>query len=269
MTSDPKYLYFNKNLKELFTSFIYGINAKRGLMVIIGEVGTGKTTVLKALIDKLDKTTKAVLIYNTDLSFKQILILFCVKLGLTEYKNNLSMAEASQHLTKCAVEQSNAGGNILLIVDEAQNLNKSALENLRLLSNIETKQTKSIQIILSGQPKLDYKLSRPELSQLLHRISIKRYIINLNEDDTYNYIRYRLGVAGYKGHQIFNPKAMKLIWKNSEGVPLKINKICENSLMIGYATKKRIIDENIVKEAVRSITYSRLKNNFDYNYSRF
>lgn len=256
MTPDPKYLYLNQGYKKLLTSLVYGIHARRGFFVIIGEVGTGKTTILNALIDELDKNTKVAFIFNTDISFKQMLILALAKLGLIPSKKNLTMAEALQHLNEFAIKQSTAGGNVLLIVDEAQNLKRPALESLRLLSNIETRRTKLIQILLSGQPKLDYKLSRPEVRQLVQRITIKRYINHLSEKDTYDYIKHRLKIAGYKGPTIFSQDSLKLICENAEGIPRKINILCDNAFLIGYATEKKIIEESVIKEVIRDLTHS-------------
>lgn len=252
-TPDPKYLFLNRTYKELLHSLVYGVNARRGFIVIIGEVGTGKTVILNALKDELDNKTKIAFIFNTDISSKQMLILTLAELGLTLPKN-IATAEALQCLNNFAIEQSAAGGNVLLIVDEAQNLSTPVLENLRLLSNIETRHTKLIQILLSGQPKLDYKLNRPEFEQLAQRISIKRYINHLSEKDTFDYIEHRLRIAKYKGPPIFSRQSQKLILKYSKGIPRKINIICDNALLIAYATENKIIEENIVEEVIRDLT---------------
>jgi len=166
------------------------------------------------------------------------------------------MSETLQCLNKYAIRNFKNGGKTVLIIDEAQNLSKSALENLRLLSNLETRQTKLIQILLSGQPKLDYKLNSPDLMNLTYRVSIKRYLQNLDEEDTYGYIGHRLKVAGYTGLNIFTENSLKLIWKTTQGVPLKINMLCENAFIIGYAKEKNVIDENIIKEVIRNSTHS-------------
>lgn len=260
LTPDPKYLYLNQVYSELLSSLFYGVQNKRGFIVIIGDVGTGKTTLLNGLMDKLDKKTKVAFIFNTDISFKQMLILALAELGLSIRKKNMTMGEAIQYLNKFSVQQSKAGGNVVLIIDEAQNLSKQALENLRLISNIETRRTKLIQILLSGQPKLDYQLNKPELRHLIQRISIKRYITHLNEEDTYGYIEHRLKICGYKGPAIFSKDSLKWIWTNTNGVPRKINMLCENSLIIGYATETTTIGENIVKEAIRQLNYNPFKN---------
>ena len=256
MTADPKYLYLNETYSEIISTLLYAVESRRGLILIIGDVGSGKTTILNTLRDNLNKDTKVVFIFNTDISFKQMLNMSINQLEFDTSLRKMTVAETIQCLNKFAIEQSKNGGNVVIIVDEAQNLKKSELENLRLLSNIETRQAKLIQILLCGQPKLDYKLRRPELSQLVQRISIKRYIKNLNEADTYSYINHRLNIAGYDGPSIFDKDSLNLIWKNTEGVPLKINLLCENALMISYAIGKTLIDANIVNEAIRSLAYS-------------
>lgn len=270
MTADPKYLYLNEMCKEVLSSLFYAVQNRRGVILFIGKIGTGKTTILKALKDSLDKNTKVAFIFTTNISFKQLLNSAVVGLGLTASPKNMTVVETIHRLSEFAIEQSMSGGNVVLMIDEAQNLSKSELENLRLLSNIETRRTKLIQILLCGQPKLDYKLNRPELEQLFERISIKKYLKSLSEEDTYNYIEHRLNIAGYNGSAIFNKNSLKLIWKHSEGVPLKINKICDNSMMVSYANEKKTIDENIIKEAIRSLDYSPFKNSDpDYKYRGF
>jgi general secretion pathway protein A len=182
------------------------------------------------------------------------------ELGFIESKKKMTVAETIQCLNQYAIEQAEIGGTVLIIVDEAQNLKKSELENIRLLSNIESRKTKLIQILLCGQLKLEYKLSRPELSQLIQRISVKRYIKNLSEKDTYHYIKHRLKIGGYRGPAIFDKQSLRLIWKNTEGVPLQINMLCENSLLIGYATEKKNIDKFIVRKAIKQLSYNHFQN---------
>ena len=264
MTANPKYLYLNETYSEVLSTLLYAVDSRRGITLIIGDVGSGKTTILNTLRDNLSKDTKVVFIFNTDVSFKQMLNMSINQLELDTSHRKMTVAETIQCLNKFAIEQSKKGGNVVIIVDEAQNLKKSELENLRLLSNIETRQAKLIQILLCGQPKLDYKLSRPELSHLVQRISIKRYLKNLNETDTYSYIKHRLNIAGYDGPTIFDKNSLNLIWKNTEGVPLKINLLCENALMISYALGKSMIDAKIVNEAIRSLAYSPFSDKNDH-----
>jgi general secretion pathway protein A len=145
---------------------------------------------------------------------------------------------------------------VVLIVDEAQNLDRRSMESLRLLSNLETRKHKLVQIILSGQPELDSKLSQPELRQLAQRISIKRYITPLTEEETYGYIRHRLEIVGHKGPSLFSREARQLIWKYSGGVPRKINVVCDNAFLIGYGLRKKKIKAQVVVEAIKDLSWS-------------
>ena len=265
MSADPKYLYLNQHHRDMLNTLVYGIDSKCSIIVIIGEVGTGKTIMLNALRDRLDKNTKVIFIFNTEITFKQMLILALCQLKLIPSQKGVSTAEALQLLSEFAKNQSLKGGNLLFIVDEAQNLKKSALENLRLLSNIEIQGIKLIQLLLSGQPKLDYNLRKPELQNLVQRISMKRYFTNLSEKDTYGYIAHRLKMSGYKGQPIFEKKSLKLIWEYTEGIPRKINILCNNALMLGYAIEKKIIEKNIIREVIRDFTDNNFQNDITMN----
>ena len=183
------------------------------------------------MLDRLDENTKVAYIFNTDVTFEHMLIMTLVEFGVARPEENLSKVEMLSRLNDFAIRQLARGVNVVMIVDEAQNLDDSSLESLRLLSNLETRKHKLVQIILSGQPELDIKLSRPELRQLAQRISLKRYITPLGEKETFEYIRHRLAIAGYKGQSLFSQKARQLIWEYSGGVPRKINILCDNALL--------------------------------------
>jgi general secretion pathway protein A len=255
VTPDPKFLYLSPAHREILASLLYGIKERRGFITVIGEVGTGKTTLLNAALDRLPPTTKTAYIFNTDLTFKQLLLLALMDLGIIKSPRNCTKAEALHRLNEFAVARLSHGGNVVFIVDEAQNLKPQSLENLRLLSNIETRKHKLIQIILSGQPELDAKLAQPNLRQLAQRISLRRYASPLTEEGTYAYISHRLSIANYKKRQLFSDKALNLIWAHSAGIPRKINILCDNALLIGYALEKRIISEEILKEVIRDLNW--------------
>lgn len=256
VTPDPKYLYLSTAHREILASLLYGIQERRGFISVIGEVGTGKTTLLNAVLDRLDPTTKTAFIFNTDLTFKQMLLMALMDLGIIKSTRNCTKAEAIHRLNEYAVSRLAHGGNVVFIVDEAQNLKLQSLENLRLLSNLETRKHKLLQIILSGQPELDAKLVQPELRQLNQRIGLKRYVPALSEETTYAYISHRLSIANYKGPELFDDKTLKLIWTHTEGIPRKINILCDNALLIGYALEKKIINENILKEVIRDLNWN-------------
>ena len=254
MTPDPKYLYLNHNNKEVFAALKYGIRDRRGFISIIGEVGTGKTTLLNAALDQLDENTKAAYIFNTSVTFDKILATTLFELGLKKSDESLSKIHAIDRLNNFAIEQLTAGGNVALIIDEAQNLDMKSLENLRLLSNLETRKHKLIQIVIAGQPELDAILQRQELRQLSQRINLNRYVIPLSEKETNDYIRHRLTVADYKGPHLFDRRAQKLIWEYSNGIPRKINILCDNALLTGYGVKKKRITTSLMEEAVKDLT---------------
>ena len=255
ITSDPNFLFMSPSHEEALTSIIYGIQGRRGLVAVIGEVGTGKTTLLNTALEWLSEKTRVASIINFDVDFDDLLKLAIVNLGLVTADQALTKIEALQRLQDFAGQQLADGGNVVLIVDEAQNLNTRAMENLRLLSNLETPKHKLIQIVLSGQPELESKLALPELRQLTQRISIRRYIEPLNEKETYAYIQHRLDVAGYKGAALFKLEARDLIWKTSGGIPRKINILCDNALMMGYRERHPEIDISMILKAIHSLKW--------------
>lgn len=260
VTPDPNFLYLNPAHQEILASLLYGIQERRGFMIVIGEVGTGKTTLLNAVLDRLPPTTKAAFIFNTDLTFKQMLLLALMDLGIIKSPRNCTKAEAIHRLNEFAVSKLAHGGNTVFIVDEAQNLNRRSLENLRLLSNLETRKHKLLQIVLSGQPELDAKLAQPNLRQLAQRISIRRYATPLTKQDTFAYIMHRLSIVNYKSPQLFSNNALNLIWTHSGGIPRKINILCDNALLIGYALEKKSINEDILKEVIRDLNWKPFSN---------
>jgi type II secretory pathway predicted ATPase ExeA len=256
VTPDPKFLFLTKAYQEILSALVYGIRERRGFIALVGEVGTGKTLMINALLDRLDHRTKVAFIFNSDLTFKQMLIMAICDLGLATPEENLSKVEAIQRLNELAITQLEKNGYVVIIVDEAQGISHKTMENLRMLSNLETRKHKLLQIILSGQPELDTKLRKPEWRQLVQRISIKRYSTQLSEEDTYSYVQHRLNMAGFKGPFLFKDEALKLIWQHSHGIPRKINIICDNALLIGYGIEKRIISREIIQEAIDDLSWS-------------
>jgi general secretion pathway protein A len=258
VTPDPRFLYLTEGHRETLAAIIYGIRERRGFITIVGEVGTGKTTLLKTALDRLDEKTRVAFIFNTDVTFDQMLIMALYEWGLVEPKEKLSKVNAIHRLNNFAIEQKARGGNVALIVDEAQNLDNRVMENLRLLSNLETRRHKLVQIVLSGQPELDTKLNQHELRQFAQRISLRRYVFPFDEKDTYAYLHQRLQVVNHKNSSPFTDNVQKLIWEYSGGVPRKINNLCDNALLIGYGLKKKKINSAIVKEAAQDLKWPRL-----------
>ena len=256
VTPDPKFLFMTPGYQEILSALIYGIHERRGIIAVVGEVGTGKTMMLNALLDRLDRKHRSAFIFNSDLTFKQMLMMVLYDLGVVGAETRISKADAIQRLNEFAIKQLERDGNVVIIVDEAQNISDRTMENIRMLSNLETHKHKLVQIVLCGQPELDEKLSRHGWRQLVQRISLKRYSMNLSEEDTYRYLQHRLKTAGYKGPSIFSRNAQKQIWKYSEGIPRKINILCDNALLIGYGLVKKKIDEEIITEAINDLSWS-------------
>jgi general secretion pathway protein A len=256
VTPDPRFLYLSSAHREMLASLIYGIRERRGFITIVGEVGTGKTTLLNAMLDKLDKTIKVAMVFNTTVTFEQMLHLALIDLGLVKAEDDLSKVAALQILNDYAIKELSEGNNIVIVVDEAQNLDSQAMENFRLLSNLETRKHKLIQIILSGQPELDVKLRRKELRQLAQRINLRRYITPLDQEEMGEYIKHRLTVAGYKGKSVFSQKALQAVWEFSGGIPRKINVICDNAFLIAYGLERKKITGSIVDEAINDLSWS-------------
>lgn len=253
ITPDPNFLYLSQGHEDILRSIIYGIQGRRGLVAIIGEVGTGKTLLLNTALEWLSEKTKVAYVINFDVSFDDLLIMALVELGLCHPNEDLKKAEALRRLNVFAQEQVETGGNVAILVDEAQLLNQTAMENLRLLSNLETPKHKLVQIVMCGQPELETKLNQPELRQLTQRIGIRRTINPLPEKETYEYIRHRLRVAGLERLPIFSPGAKKLVWQFSGGIPRKINILCDNALLIGFQQKRKSITDVVLKQTIKEL----------------
>lgn len=250
LTPDPKFLYISAGLREILASLEYGIIQKRGFMLLIGEPGTGKTTLINSLMQKIDIDADYAYIFNPDLNFYELLHTVLINLNLASVEEELSKTKAMHRLNSFALNQFEKNRNTVIIVDEAQTLDIKTLEALRLLSNFETHSHKLLQIIISGQPELKETLNSPRLTQLSQRFGLRCRTVNFSERETYEYITYRLKVAGCIDSQLFSNKAKQLIWSYTGGNPRIINIVCDNSLLAGYASEQKRINSLIVKEAI-------------------
>jgi general secretion pathway protein A len=255
ITPDPKFLYMTPVCREILSALTYGIYERRGFIAMVGEVGTGKTLILNALTDRLGPDIKVAFISNPDLTFVQLLKVALCDLNVVRTTSRLNKAELIQKLKDFSLREFEREGNVLIIIDEAQALNNRTMENLRMLSNLETQKAKLVQILLSGQQELDKNFSKKEWRQLVQRISIKRYSTEMDYENSVKYIEHRLSVANYKGSSIFTKEALKTIFEYSEGIPRKINILCDNALLIGYGIGKRKIDQEIINEVVGDLSF--------------
>ena len=250
-TPDPRFLYLTAAHREALAQLEYGVKERRGFMVLIGEVGTGKTTLLRTLLDRLDSQTETAFVFNSMMSFDQILAYIVEDFGIVGAKD--SHAHRLVALNHFLIERVRRGLNTVLIIDEAQNLDAASLEQVRLLSNFETTNEKLLQILLVGQPELKTKLALPELRQLKQRIGLRSTIHPLSPADAAEYIQHRLAVAGADDSTrtpIFTDQAVQRICVYSKGIPRIVNLVCDHCLIAGYADQDRTIDVRTVEEAI-------------------
>jgi general secretion pathway protein A len=251
VTPDPKFLYLNARYREAIASLNYGITQRKGFITLIGEAGTGKTTLLNKLLEDLDPKTKSVFIFNTNVTFEDILEYIFAEFDLPVH--NGKKLYMLQRLNGFLLEELRGGGNVALLIDEAQDLEFSVLEDLRLLSNLETAKEKILQIVLSGQPELGQKLSNPVLRQLRQRIGINCRLLPLSRDEITEYIQYRLQAAGCPDLKLFSREAEEQIYHFSRGIPRLVNVVCDNALVIGYALGKKRVGADIITEAAADL----------------
>jgi general secretion pathway protein A len=246
LTPDPRFIYFTPSHTEVMANLHYGIESGKGLVVVTGEVGTGKTTILRWMMQRLDRTVLVAYVFNPRLTvpefYQHITTLFDVKEW--ETKSELLIA-----LGRTLESRHARGLRTVLIIDEAQGLSPYVLEEIRLLSNFESDTAKQLQIILTGQPELRDVLNNPDLRQLKQRVALRCEIKPLpNVEETERYIASRLLVAGAERTDIFSPGAIDYIFRCSEGIPRQINNLCDNSLLTGFAAGEATIGRSIIEE---------------------
>ncbi len=255
LTPDTGFLYPSAAHREVLTHLLYGINARRGFILVTGEVGAGKTTLCRVLLNQLDETTKVAFILNSFLSEFELLRAISQDLGLpTKGRTKMDLLD---ELNTYLLEQNRLGHNVVIVIDEAQNLSFGVLEQIRMLSNLETEKEKLLQIVLVGQPELRRKLASPRLRQLSQRITVRYHLTPLSREDVRNYVYYRLRVAGSRGDIVFTRGALDEIRYVSGGVPRLINVVCDRALMGGYVRGTRRITRAMVCEAATEATERR------------
>jgi len=252
ITPNPRFVFLSKNHREAFAHLIYGIDNHAGFILLTGEVGTGKTTVLRTLMEKLDDDRHRIaLIFNPCISALELLRSINREYGLPA--EGLNNADLLDHLNNFLLEENLAGRTVVLVIDEAQNLGSQTLEQIRLISNLETDTDKLIQIVLAGQPELEHLMGRPELRQFAQRITVRYHLRPLDYEDTREYISHRLTVAGGKGAAAFTRGALRRIFRRAGGVPRLINVACDRALLIGYTDEKREISAPMAKKAINEV----------------
>lgn len=248
-TPDPKFLYPSPGHREALAQVLYGVQHSKGFIVLTGEVGTGKTTLLHALRRRLDDSTAVAFLFNSTLPFDGILEYMLEEFGVA--KTGTSPAQRLFALNNFLIERRRVGQNTVLILDEAQNLDVRTLEQVRLLSNFESTSEKLLQILLVGQPELRGKLALPELRQLRQRIALSCNIRPLTAHETHECIRTRLRIAGASDLGLFTDRALARIAEYTGGIPRLVNIVCDHCLVIGYAERERRIGPSIVEQAIK------------------
>ncbi|MCD4781965.1 MAG: AAA family ATPase [Candidatus Omnitrophica bacterium] len=248
LTPNSRYFFESPKHVEALSTLVYAVESRKGFVVITGEIGSGKTTVCRTLLNKLDSRTQTALITNTHLSGKDLLcsILEDLDVEFTPGSKSKLLSQLNTYL----IEQLRNDCNVVLIIDEAQNLKPAVLEEVRMLSNLETEDEKLIQIVLLGQPELKKKLALPRLEQLRQRISVFYHLKPLEADQAKAYIRHRLKVASETDRVYFTEEALDIIVGYSKGVPRLINQICDSALLNGFIYEKEKIDAALMREVI-------------------
>ena len=250
LTPDQRYLFLSRYHQEALDHLLYGINDRKGFIAIAGGIGTGKTTLCRALLSHLDASTKTALIFNTSISDTELLETINQEFGL---ELGGTKRDQIDRLNRFLLENFRRGGNAVLIVDEAQNLSPLVLEQIRMLSNLETEREKLIQIALVGQPQLRRLLRAPALRQVNERVTVWYQLQPLDRQDVQNYVEHRLVVAGSRGNVRFTRSALRAVYAYSRGIPRRINAVCDRALLIAYCKDEFAIGRSTILKAVDDI----------------
>ena len=247
---DPRYLFLNQHIKEALACLTYGVENRRGFVLLTGEVGTGKTTLLNKLLEwlRLQRVSTAFL-FNPRLSVREFFDYMLNDFGIPSESQDKS--QVLLRLNQWLLDRYRAGETAVLIVDEAQNLTLELLEEIRLLTNLETFTAKLLQIVLSGQPELEYKLKDPKLRQLRQRITLRSRTHPLTCAEAHAYVAQRLRIAGADGRPIFGPEAVDTIYQYARGIPRTINLLCEHALINAFVDRLRPIPASVVETVAR------------------
>ena len=253
LTPDPRYLFLSPYHKEAIEHLLYGINERKGFIVITGGIGTGKTTLCRMLLNHLGTDTKSALIFNSFISDMELLKSINQEFGIAMGPMAETKKDFIDTLNNFLLDTFGKGGNALLMIDEAQNLSHNVLEQIRMLSNLETAKEKLIQIVLVGQPELEGLLAAPSLRQLNERVMVRYNLRPLSSKDIRGYVEHRMAVAGGHGNPRFTKGAVRNIYLYSRGNPRRINNVCDRALLIAYVMGKHDVSRSIIKKSNREL----------------
>ncbi|MFG6432812.1 ExeA family protein [Roseateles sp. LYH14W] len=250
---DPHYLFMSERHREALAHLLYGLDGGGGFVLLTGEIGAGKTTVCRCFLEQIPANCNVAYIFNPKVTVTELLQSICDEFHLPVPAGAQTVKDYVDPLNAFLLAQHAAGRNNVLIIDEAQNLSADVLEQLRLLTNLETAERKLLQVVLIGQPELRGMLARPELEQLAQRVIARFHLGALSEAETAQYIRHRLNVAGLTGALPFDAKALRLIHQLTRGVPRRINLLCDRALLGGYASGQALVTQKIVRQAAAEV----------------
>jgi len=255
---DPRYLFLTPNTREALANLTYGIHGRKGIILLTGEAGTGKTTLLNKLLDRLRRGQAVTsFIFNTQLSVTEFFDCLLADFGIP--CSSPSKGQILLRLNRWLLDRYGARETAVLIVDEAQNLSPQLLEEIRLLGNLETSTEKLLQIVLSGQPELEEKLKDAQLRQFRQRITVRARTKPLSLEETHGYIAERLRTAGANGEAIFSPEAVESVYNYACGIPRVINVLCEHALINSFADRRRPVPAHLVDEVAREFELDSLE----------
>jgi general secretion pathway protein A len=268
ITPNPHFVFLSTVHREAFARLLYGVDSHAGFIALTGEVGTGKTTMLRTLLAQLDPHKyRSALIFNSCMSAEQLLAGICREFGIeADEQNRFGWLDA---LNRFLIEQNSAGVTVVLVVDEAQNLAPDVLEQVRMISNLETERDKLIQIILAGQPELNDVLKRHDLRQLNQRITVRCRLTPMKLDETARYINHRLKISGSRIPDIFPRDAVKRIYRFSRGIPRLINVVCEQALVMAWTRESRSVSPSIAAEVIAELQPAEESEGFLFRISRW
>jgi general secretion pathway protein A len=267
VTPDPRFLYLSPAHREALASMFYGIDAERGFLALIAKPGMGKTTLLFQLLQQFRNRARTAFVFQTQCTSREFMRFLLLELGC-ELNGEQDLVVMHEQFNRCLLQEVHADRRFIVVVDEAQNLDPSVLETIRLLSDFETPQAKLLQIVLSGQPELADKLARPSLRQLRQRVSLLSTLAPLPAEEVNRYMNHRLRVAGRADAPLFTPAAAEMIAELSEGIPRQINNICFNALSLGCSLRQTMVDADVLQQVAADFDLASLRSepgirNFD------
>jgi general secretion pathway protein A len=262
VTPDPRFLYLSPAHREALASLYYGLESGRGFLALIAKPGMGKTSLLFQLLDRFRTSARTAFVFQTQCTSREFMKFLLLEVNCESHEQQ-DLVSMHDQFNRCLLREARAGRRVIIMIDEAQNLDPSVLETVRLLSDFETPHAKLLQIVMAGQPELADKLARPGLGQLRQRIAVLSRLEPLPFLDVERYIEYRLRIAGYIGESMFTPGARRLIFELSQGIPRCINNLCFNALSLSCALQRKTIDEDMVREVAADFDLASLGSHSD------